>query len=130
MNEQELTAYLEHEGQIVRFEVTNKSLTTGVSIAKTGPKEAMSGQPVRYTFSGISNTSNVRLDSFYFRDSLPAQVRLSTVVTGTWNFPGTYKITYRVNGGEHRTWQTISLPAKAIRWTPLRLLLVLPAMNV
>lgn len=103
VNEQELTAYLEHEGQIVRFEVTNKSLTTGVSIAKTGPKEAMSGQPVRYTFSGISNTSNVRLDSFYFRDSLPAQVRLSTVVTGTWNFPGTYKITYRVNGGEHRT---------------------------
>ena len=103
VNEQELTASLEHEGQIVRFEVTNKSLTTGVSIAKTGPKEAMSGQPVRYTFSGISNTSNVRLDSFYFRDSLPAQVRLSTVVTGTWNFPGTYKITYRVNGGEHRT---------------------------
>ena len=103
VNEQELTAYLEHEGQIVRFEVTNKSLTTGVSIAKTGPKEAMSGQPVRYTFSGISNTSNVRLDSFYFRDTLPAQVRLSTVVTGTWNFPGTYKITYRVNGGEHRT---------------------------
>lgn len=103
VNEQELTAYLEHEGQIVRFEVTSKSLTTGVSIAKTGPKEAMSGQPVRYTFSGISNTSNVRLDSFYFRDSLPAQVRLSTVVTGTWNFPGTYKITYRVNGGEHRT---------------------------
>ena len=103
VNEQELTAYLEHEGQIVRFEVTNKSLTTGVSIAKTGPKEAMSGQPVRYTFSGISNTSNVRLDSFYFRDSLPAQVRLSTVVTGTWNFPGTYKITYRVNGREHRT---------------------------
>ena len=92
VNEQELTAYLEHEGQIVRFEVTNKSLTTGVSIAKTGPKEAMSGQPVRYTFSGISNTSNVRLDSFYFRDSLPAQVRLSTVVTGTWNFPGTYKL--------------------------------------
>lgn len=103
VNEQELTAYLEHEGQIVRFEVTNKSLTTGVSITKTGPKEAMSGQPVRYTFSGISNTSNVRLDSFYFRDTLPAQVRLSTVVTGTWNFPGTYKITYRVNGGEHRT---------------------------
>ena len=102
VNEQELTAYLEHEGQIVRFEVTNKSLTTGVSITKTGPKEAMSSQPVRYTFSGISNTSNVRLDSFYFRDTLPAQVRLSTVVTGTWNFPGTYKITYRVNGGEHR----------------------------
>ena len=112
VNEQELTAYLEHEGQIVRFEVTNKSLTTGVSIAKTGPKEAMSGQPVRYTFSGISNTSNVRLDSFYFRDSLPAQVRLSTVVTGTWNFPGNYKITYRVNCLEHRTLAQISYQQK------------------
>ena len=104
VNEQELTAYLEHEGQIVRFEVTNKSLATGVSISKTGPKEVVSGQPVRYTFSGISNTSNVRLDSFYFRDTLPAQVRLEQVVTGTWNFPGVYKIVYKVNGtGDYRT---------------------------
>ena len=104
VNEQILTAYLEHEGQIVRFEVTNKSLSTGVSISKTGPKEVVSGQPVRYTFSGISNTSNVRLDSFYFRDTLPAQVRLEQVVTGTWNFPGVYKIVYKVNGtGDYRT---------------------------
>ena len=102
-NETELTAYLEHEGQIVKFEVTNKSLTTGVSITKTGPKEIMAGQPVRYTFSGIANSSNVRLDNFYWRDTLPAEVRLDTVVTGTYNFPGTYKITYRVNGGEYRT---------------------------
>ena len=103
INEQVLTAYLEYEGQILRFEVTDKSLSTGVSITKTGPKEVVSGQPVNYTFSGIANTSNVRLDSFYWRDTLPAQVRLNTVVTGTYNFPGTYKITYRVNGGEYRT---------------------------
>ena len=105
VNEEVLTAYLEYEGQILRFEVTNKSLATGVAISKTGPKEVMSGQPVNYTFSGsgIANTSNVRLDSFYWRDTLPAQVRLEQVVTGTYNFPGTYKITYRVNGGEYRT---------------------------
>ncbi len=100
---QELTAYLEHEGQILRFEVTNKSLTTGVSITKTGPKEAMAGQPVNYVLSGIANNSNVMLQSFYWRDTLPAQVRLNTIVTGTYNFPGVYKITYRVNGGEYRT---------------------------
>ena len=119
VNETELTAYLEHEGQIVRFEVTNKSLSTGVSISKTGPKEVVSGQLVRYTFSGISNTSNVRLDSFYFRDTLPAQVRLEQVVTGTYNFPGTYKIVYKVNGiGDYRaladnlsTCQTYTLAA-------------------
>ena len=103
VNETELTAYLEHEGQIVKFEVTNKSLSTGVSIVKTGPKEIMAGQPVRYTFSRIANTSNVRLDNFYWRDTIPAQVRLNQVVTGTYNFPGTYKIVYRVNGGEHLT---------------------------
>ena len=68
INEEVLTAYLEYEGQILRFEVTDKSLSTGVSITKTGPKEVVSGQPVSYTFSGIANTSNVRLDSFYWRE--------------------------------------------------------------
>ena len=36
---EDLTAYLEHEGEIVRFEVTNKALATGVSITKTGPNQ-------------------------------------------------------------------------------------------
>ena len=83
--------------------MTDPSLITGVNITKTGPKEAMAGQPIRYQFSGIGNTSNVRLDSFYWRDTLPAEARLESVVTGTYNFPGSYKITYRVNGGEPQT---------------------------
>lgn len=58
---------------------------------------------MRYAFSGIANTSNVSLSNFYWRDTLPAQVRLDTVVTGTYNRPGTYKIVYRVNGGDYRT---------------------------
>jgi uncharacterized surface anchored protein len=100
---EDLTAYLEHEGEIVRFEVTNKALTTGVSITKTGPNQIMAGQSVRYVLSDIANSSNVMLQSFYWRDTLPAEVRLDSIVTGTYNFPGTYKITYRVNGGEYRT---------------------------
>ena len=68
-----------------------------MSIEKTGPKEATSGQPVRYVFSRIGNNSNVMLQSFYWRDTLPAAVRLDKVVTGTYNFPGTYKIVYKVN---------------------------------
>lgn len=104
VSENVLTAYLEHEGQIVTFEVTDKSLITGVSIAKTGPKEVVSGQPVRYVFSGIANRSNTRLENFYWRDTLPAAVRLEKVVTGTYNFVGSYKIVYKVNGtGDYRT---------------------------
>ena len=103
VNETVLTAYLEYEGQIARFEVADKALSTGVSITKTGPKEIVSGQVVRYQFSRIANTGNVRLDSYYWRDTLPEEARLETVVTGTYNFPGTYKITYRVNGGDPKT---------------------------
>ena len=103
ISEKELTVYLEYEGQIAHLEVEDKSLTTGVSITKTGPKEIMANQPVRYAFSNIANTSNVSLSNFYWRDTLPAQVRLEKVVTGTYNFPGTYKIVYRVNGGDYRT---------------------------
>lgn len=103
ISEKELTVYLEYEGQIARLEVEDKSLTTGVSITKTGPKEIMANQPVRYVFSNIANTSNVSLSNFYWRDTLPAQVRLEKVVTGTYNFSGTYKIVYRVNGGDYRT---------------------------
>ena len=103
ISEKELTVYLEYEGQIAHLEVEDKSLTTGVSITKTGPKEIMANQPVRYAFSNIANTSNVSLSNFYWRDTLPAQVRLEKVVTGIYNFPGTYKIVYRVNGGDYRT---------------------------
>lgn len=103
ISEKELTVYLEYEGQIARLEVEDKNLSTGVSITKTGPKEIMANQPVRFAFSQIANTSNVSLSNFYWRDTLPAQVRLEKVVTGTYNFPGTYKIVYRVNGGDYRT---------------------------
>ena len=81
----------------MKLEISNKALSTGVSITKTGPKEATSGQPVRYVFSKIGNNSNVMLQSFYWRDALPAAVRLDKIVTGTYNFPGTYKIVYKTN---------------------------------
>ena len=99
-----MTAYLEHEGQIITFEVTNASMNTGVSIKKTGPSEVMPNQPIRYTFSQIGNTSNIALDSFYWRGTLPAQVTVNRLVTGTYNQAQNYKIVYKVNGaGAYRT---------------------------
>lgn len=99
-----MTAYLEFNGQIVTFEVQNTSVSTGVSIKKTGPVQAVPGQPIRYVFSNIKNTSTVTLDSFYWRDQLPAQVTLSKIVTGSYNQPLSYKVVYKTNlSGDYRT---------------------------
>ena len=95
-----MTAYLEFNGQIVTFEVQNTSVSTGVSIKKTGPVQAVPGQPIRYVFSQIKNSSNVALDSFYWRDQLPAQVTLSKIVTGSYNQPLSYKVVYKTNLSE------------------------------
>lgn len=100
-----MTAYLEYEGQIVTFEVLDSSVATGVSITKTGPKEVMPGQPIRYTLKDIANTSTVPLGSFYWRDTLPGQMTLSQIVTGTYNQQLSYKVVYKTNlsGSSYRT---------------------------
>ena len=98
-----MTAYLDFNGQIVTFEVQNTSVSTGVSIKKTGPVQAVPGQPIRYVFSDIKNTSSVALESFYWRDQLPAQVTLSKIVTGSYNQPLSYKVVYKTNlSGDYR----------------------------
>ena len=99
---------VEYAGQIVKAAMTNKSLSTNVSIKKTGYVEVMPGQLVRYNFADIANNSTTALESFYWRDTLPAKVvRLQTIYTGTWNTPGNYKIVYCTNlsGG---TWRTLA----------------------
>ena len=95
-----MTAYLEFNGQIVTFEVQNTSVSTGVSIKKTGPVQAVPGQPIRYVFSQIKNGSNVSLDSFYWRDQIPAQITLNKLVTGSYNQQQNYKVVYKTNLSE------------------------------
>ena len=104
INPTAMTAYLEFNGQIVTFEVQNTSVSTGVSIKKTGPVQAVPGQPIRYVFSQIKNSSTVALDSFYWRDQLPVQVTLGKIVTGSYNQPLSYKVVYKTNlSGDYRT---------------------------
>ena len=100
-----MNAYLEYEGQIVSFEVLDESIATGVAIKKTGYGEVMPGNPIRYTVTGIANTSTVPLSSFYWRDTLPGQITLTQLVTGTYNQQLAYKIVYKTNtsGDAYRT---------------------------
>ncbi|MCR2027026.1 SpaA isopeptide-forming pilin-related protein [Anaerotruncus colihominis] len=96
---------IEHAGQIVKAAMTNKSLYTNVAIEKSGYKEVMPGQNIRYTFSNIANNSTTALTSFYWRDTLPVEaVRLAKITTGTYNAAGSYKIVYKTNlsGADYR----------------------------
>lgn len=103
-----MEAEIESSGQIVRLAMADRSLYTNVSITKRGYAEVVPGQTVRYDFTGIGNNSTVALESFFWRDTLPAQsVRLDKIVTGTYNAAGSYKVVYRTNlSGE--SWRTLA----------------------
>ena len=105
VNSEPVTVYLEHEGQIVQIEVRNTSVFTNVSVHKSGYKEVVPGQSIRYEFSDIANNSTVPLDNFYWRDTLPTDaVRLEKIITGTWTGRLSYKVVYRTNtSSEYRT---------------------------
>lgn len=98
VSEEEVTVYLEHEGQIVQIEFLNESVYTNVSIGKSGYTEVVPGQEVRYTFKDIANNSTVPLDSFYWRDTLPTDaVRLDKIITGTYSARLNYKVVFQTN---------------------------------
>lgn len=95
---------IEFSGQIVRVEVLNKSVYTNVSVTKRGYKQVVPAQTIRYDFKNIANNSTVPLNSFYWRDTLPASaVRLTKIVTGTWNQQLSYKVVYKTNLHDYRT---------------------------
>ena len=95
---EEVTVYLEHEGQIVQVEYLNESVYTNVSISKSGYTQVVPGQEIRYTFKDIGNNSTVPLDSFYWRDTLPTDaVRLDKIITGTYSARLNYKVVFQTN---------------------------------
>ena len=98
VNDEEVTVYLEHEGQNVQLEWLNESVYTNVSINKSGYTEVVPGQEIRYTFKDIGNNSTVPLDSFYWRDTLPTDaVRLDKIITGTYSTRLNYKVVFQTN---------------------------------
>ncbi|KAI4453925.1 colossin-b-related [Holotrichia oblita] len=92
---------IEYSGQIIRREMVNYSVSLGVYIKKTGNYEAMSGDNIRYRVKAVQNTSNIALSDFYWRDVLPTDaVRLSKIVTGTYNQSLKYKIMATTSKGD------------------------------
>ena len=101
---QPIEVEIEFSGQIVRVEVLNQSVYTNVSVTKRGYKQVTPSQTIRYDFKNIANNSTVPLNSFYWRDTLPTSaVRLTKIITGTWNQKLSYKVVYKTNLNDYRT---------------------------
>ena len=63
----------------------------------------MPGDTISYDIKEVANTSSVPLTDFYWRDILPTDaVRLTRIVTGTYNQSLKYKILVTTNKGDTR----------------------------
>lgn len=103
INDKEFEAEITEHEEIVRFEVEDAAPKISVTVNKRGVAEAQAGSSIRYDFWDISNTSNVPLEDFFWRDFLPTDaVRLETIYTGTWNEELTYSVTYKTNLKDRR----------------------------
>ena len=95
---------LEYPGQIIKLSAYDKPAKLGVTIKKTGNYEVQPGQSMSYHFSGIANTSNVALNSFFCHDRIPTDVtRAMSISTGTYNQRLYYKVTFKTNLNDYRT---------------------------
>jgi uncharacterized surface anchored protein len=103
LSAQTLDIELEFATQIVRTDFLNYSANTGVTIRMTGSAECMPGDTIRYDIRQIRNDSTVPLTDFYWRNTLPTDaVRLTQIVTGTFNQSLRYKVMITTNRGDQR----------------------------
>ena len=102
LNENEYTAEIVKHGEIVELNITNKPENPNVDIEKTGIIQTTANQEIRYDFK-IKNTGNVPLNNFTWFDYLPTDyVRITKLITGTYNQDLNYSIYYKTNKNDYR----------------------------
>ena len=101
---EKMEAEIEYPNQIIKLSSYNKPAKLGVTIKKTGNYEVQPGQSMSYHFSGIANTSNVALNSFFWHDRIPTDATSAmSISTGTYNQRLYYKVTFKTNLNDYRT---------------------------
>lgn len=102
LNENKFTAEIKEHQEIVNVEITNESEKPDVDIEKTGIIQTTANQEIKYDFV-IKNTGNVPLSDFTWYDSLPTDyVRVTKLITGTYNQDLNYSIYYKTNKNDYR----------------------------
>ena len=103
LNDKTLLAEIRHNGDIVRFEVLNSSISLNLTVQKKGPNAASPGQTIQYDIYEVQNGSTGTLENFYIHDRIPTDAtRALKIVTGTYSERMYYKITYKTNYRDYR----------------------------
>ena len=97
---------LEYAGQIIKIAAYDKPATLKVTVTKTGNKQLLAGDSMRYDLT-VANNSNVALENFYLHDRFPTDCATAkTITTGTYNTRLNYQITYMTNYNDYRVLAT------------------------
>lgn len=94
---------LEYDGQKIVIKVENDNVVLQTEVEKDGDKQGQGNEVINYQISNVHNSSSVRLNNFKIEDSLPQEVRLQSITTGTFNEDLKYKVNYTTNKGKTKT---------------------------
>ena len=102
LNENTFIAEIKEHKEVVNIEIKNESEKPDVDIEKTGIIQTTASQEIKYEFA-IKNTGNVPLSDFTWTDSLPTDyVRITKLITGTYNQDLNYSIYYKTNKNDYK----------------------------
>lgn len=88
--------------EIVELSITNESEEPNVEIEKEGIIQTTANEEIRYDFY-LKNTGNTKLNNFTWYDYLPTDyVRITKLITGTYNQDLNYSIYYKTNKNDYR----------------------------
>lgn len=102
LNENEFATEISKNDEIVEINITNESEEPNVDIEKEGIIQTTANEEIRYDFH-IKNTGNTKLNNFIWYDYLPTEyVRITKLITGTYNQDLNYSIYYKTNKNDYR----------------------------
>lgn len=102
INENTFNVEIKEHQEIVNVEIANESEKPSVDIEKTGIIQTTANQEIKYDFV-IKNTGNVPLSDFTWYDYLPTDyVRITKLITGTYNQDLNYSIYYKTNKNDYK----------------------------
>lgn len=99
---------IENNNEIKILQIENDPIIPKIEIKKTGQQETSKNQEMAYEFE-IKNTGNSMLNQFTWTEYIPyEQVKITKMMTGTYNTNLDYKIYYKTNKKDYCFLQDVS----------------------